>query len=382
MRIVYCLNSIRYLGGMPRVTINKANALADVQGNDVYVIVTDNKEGVQVQQLSNKVHLIDLDINYYKGDTKRSKLANYLIGQVQRRVHKKKLYEELCRIKPDVVISVGTSEKYMLLSMRNRTWKIMREFHHVRKNYRSKTANSLIEKVMAPILDFYEFKLKDKSYDRIVVLTEGDKEANWKGWDNVRVMPNPVSFQCLNPSPLNEKSIVAIGRLDPIKNFSSLINAFKIVSQKHHDWTLKIYGDGALREDLEVQINKLELSDNVSLMGFTNNIEEALSSSSLFVLSSITEGFPLVILEAMECGVPVVSYQCPYGPQDIISDAKDGFLVPVGDERMMADRICQLIEDEELRRKMGAAAKETAKQYHTDVITKQWMTLFDELVQS
>lgn len=382
MRIVYCLNSIRYLGGMPRVTITKANSLADIQGNEVYVIVTDNKEGVQVQQLSDKVHLIDLDINYYKGDTERSKLANYLIGMMQRRAHKKKLYDELCKIQPDIVISVGTAEKYMLVSMGSMTWKTIREFHHVRNNYRKKTANSFIEKVMAPLLDIYEFKLKDKNYDRIVVLTKGDKEANWKGWDNVRVMPNPVSFQCLNPSPLNEKNIVAIGRLDPIKNFSSLINAFKIVAQKHHDWTLRIYGDGAMREDLEVQINKLELSNNVSLMGFTNDIEEALSSSSLFVLSSITEGFPLVILEAMECGVPVVSYQCPYGPQDIISDAKDGFLVPVGDERMMADRICQLIEDEELRRKMGAAAKETAKQYHTDEIAKRWMNLFSELVYS
>lgn len=364
------------------MTINKANALAEIKDNDVYVFVTDNKEGVQVQQLSNKVHLIDLDINYYKGDTKRSKLANYLIGQMQRRVHKKKLYEELCRIKPDVVISVGTSEKYMLLSMRNRTWKIMREFHHVRKNYRSKTANSLIEKVLAPFLDFFEFKLKDKYYDRIVVLTEGDKEANWKGWDNVRVMPNPVSFECQSPARLNEKTVVAIGRLDPIKNFPSLINAFKIVAQLHPDWTLKIYGDGAMRGDLEAQIKELELNNNVYLMGFTNSIEEALSSSSVFVLSSITEGFPLVILEAMECGVPVVSYQCPYGPQDIISDGKDGFLVPVGDEQMMADRICRLIEDEELRQRMGAAAKETAKQYHSDEITKQWMTLFGELVNS
>ena len=149
----------------------------------------------------------------------------------------------------------------------------------------------------------------------------------------------------------------------------------------HPDWTLKIYGDGPERESLLNMIEQLKLVDNVQLMGISRNVSRVLKDASFLVMSSIYEGFPLVIGEAMECGLPVVSYQCPCGPKDIISDGVDGFLVPVGNEQMMADRICTLIEDEELRRKMGASAKEKAKKYHIDNITKLWMNLFEELVK-
>ena len=380
MKIVYCLNSIRYLGGIPRVTITKANALADIQGNDVYVIVTDNKAGVQTQQLSDKVHLIDLDINYFAGDTERSKLANYLIGQAQRRVHKKKLYKELCSIQPDVVISVGTSEKYMLTSMKNRTWKIIREFH-IETNYRKRLAVTTFDKFVASVVDFYDFNFKEKKYDKIVVLTQEDKDANWKGWDNVSVMPNPVSFHSESVSSLKQKEIISLGRLDYEKNYSSLIKAFMLVNKRFPDWKLSIYGEGGEQRSLQQMIDQNDLATKVFLKGTTKDVPGVLLESSIFALSSIIEGFSLVLIEAMECGLPVVSYQCP-GPKNIISDGKDGFLVPVGDEQMMADRICQLIEDEELRQNMGVAAKEKAKRYHRDEIAKQWMSLFDELVLS
>lgn len=379
MKIVYCLNSIRYLGGIQRVTITKANALADISGNEVHVIVTDNKEGILVQQLSEKVDLIDLNINYYDGDRSRSKMANLIVYAIKRKQHKKLLYEKLQTIKPDVVVSVGTSEKYMLLSMRNRSWKVIREFHFER-NYRKRLANTRFDEVRACISDWYDFGFKEKKYDRIIVLTEEDKSLNWLGWSNVSVMPNPVSFVCNESSNLDNKTVVSIGRLDYQKNYSSLIRSFKIVHDRHLEWILKIYGEGDERNLIQQLINDLHLNENVKLMGATSDVRQALNEASVFALSSITEGFPLVLVEAMECGVPVVSYQCPCGPKDIITDGKDGFLVPVGDEQMMADRVCKLIDDEELRRKMGAAAKEKAKQYHIDEIAKRWMSLFEEVL--
>ena len=118
MKIVYCLNSIRYLGGIQRVTIVKANALAEIEGNEVYVVVTDNKEGQIVHQLSPKVHLIDLDINYFYRDTERSRIVNYMVVAYKNKKHYSALKRFLTDIKPDVVISVGTSEKYLLPAMK------------------------------------------------------------------------------------------------------------------------------------------------------------------------------------------------------------------------------------------------------------------------
>ncbi len=379
MKIAYCVNSIRYLGGIQRVTVVKANALAEIPGNEVFILATDNKAGPVIHELSPKVHLIDLDINYFYKNEERSKLTNLIVGLTKGIPHKRALKRTLKQINPDIVISVGMSEKYMLTSMKDCTWKIIREFH-CEKNYRLKYANSLLNKVIGRFSDFYEFNFVDKKFDRIVVLTEEDKESNWQGWKNVSVMPNPVAFKCDEPSTLNEKVVISMGRLHHVKNFTSLIDAFRIVAKKHPDWSLKIYGDGSLRGALQNQINESGLQNNVFLMGFSNDMEHALRQSSIFAFSSLVEGFALVIVEAMECGLPVVSYQCPCGPKDIITDGKDGFLVPVNNEQMLADKICDLIEDENLRRQMAAAAREKALRYRDSSIAEQWMKLFEEIV--
>lgn len=379
MKIAYCVNSIRYLGGIQRVTVVKANALAEIPGNEVYILATDNKAGPEIHRLSSKVHLIDLDINYFYKNEERSKLTNLIVGLTKGIPHKRVLKRTLKQINPDVVISVGMSEKFMLTSMRNRSWKIIREFH-CEKNYRLKYANSLLSRIQGHISDFYEFNFVDKKFDRIVVLTDEDKETNWQGWGNVSVMPNPVAFKCDEPSTLNEKVVISMGRLHHVKNFSSLIRAFQIVTQKHPDWILKIFGDGSLRESLQNQINESGLQNNVFLMGFSNDMESALRQSSIFAFSSLVEGFALVIVEAMECGLPAVSYQCPCGPKDIITNGKDGFLVPVNDEQMLAERICSLIENEDLRRQMAFEAKLRAQYYHVESIAQRWMKLFEEVL--
>lgn len=381
MKIVYCLNSIRGLGGIQRVTIVKANALAEIDGNEVYIVVSDNKNGSEVAKLSDKVHLVDLDINYYDGDRNRSKISNIIVYKRLRRKHRKVLEGFLSELKPDIVISVGGFEKYMLLSMKNRTWKVIREFHFER-NYRQKYSKTRFDRLIAAASDFYDFHFKEKEYDKIILLTHEDKELNWKGWKSIEIIPNPVSFKCDNPSPLSEKVVVYAGRLDPIKNCCSLVNMFKIVVDRHPDWVLKLYGDGSERELIKHYILELGLTEKVLLMGFSKNILDVYCHSSITALSSRCEGFPMSLIEAVECGVPIVSYQCPCGPRELINDGLDGFLVPVGNEEMMADRICALIEDEEMRHRMGKAAKAKAKDYHLENIIRQWMDLFNDLVKS
>lgn len=381
MKIVYCLNSIRGLGGIQRVTIVKANALAEIEGNEVYIVVTDNKNDTQVAELSSKVHLVDLDVNYYDGDQGRSKIANILVYKKKQAEHKRLLVKYLTDLKPDVVVSVGGFEKYMLLSMKNRTWKVIREFHFERK-YRQKYSKTRFDRLISSLTDFYDFNFKENKYDRIILLTEEDRELNWKGWKNVVVIPNPLSFNCSTPSSLTEKCVAYAGRLDPIKNCGSLVRAFKTVAHFHPDWTLKIYGLGSEKDLIQKLIERLDLRDNVKLMGYTSDVKDVYCHSSLSVLSSSCEGFPMSLIEATECGLPIVSYQCPCGPKDLIDDGKNGFLVPVGDEKMMAERICTIIEDEQLRKRMGAFAKAKAQDFHLEKIIDRWMQLFRELTNS
>ena len=376
MKIVYCLNSIRYLGGIQRVTVVKANALAEIEDNEVYIIVTDNKNGVFTEPLSPKVHLIDLDINYYEDDYKSR--WNVLKGIfIKRKEHKKRLTSVLNEIQPDIVISVGQSEKNMIPSIKGK-WKTIREFHFV-KDYRLRQAKTFFDKILAWGGNLYDFNFKIKGYDHIVSLTHEDKEMNWKGFKNVSVIPNPSTFHTDKTSTLNEKKVISVGRLSPQKNYASLIKAFKYVAENHPDWTLEIYGDGTQEVELKSLIEKLNLNRHVYLKGFTSNVKEEMINASIFALSSIFEGFGLVIVEAMACGLPVVSYACPCGPKDIITEGEDGFLIEVNDENELANKINMLIENENLRKQMSNAAKIKAEQYNIDNITSMWMNLFKNL---
>jgi glycosyltransferase involved in cell wall biosynthesis len=374
MKIVYCINSICARGGIEMVTLTKANALATL-GYDVYLVVTDNKKQ-PIVSLHPSVNLVDLDINYYADDWKSRWHVLYGI-LVKRILHKKRLANILHEIQPDVVISVGTAEKNMLPKIRG-GWKCIREFHYSH-TYRILKSESLLDKILARggnMLDRFTLR----KYDMIVALTEEDKTANWNLYNNVVVIPNPIrsSFDVI--SNLMSKRIVAAGRLTHQKNFVSLVRAFSVVAAKHPDWSLDIYGEGCQKQMLEQEIERLGLNGVVNLFGYTSNLSLAYSKASIFVLSSIYEGFPLVIVEAMSCGLPVVSYACPCGPRDIISDGKDGFLVPVNDEKQLADRICYLIEHEDVRQQMGAAAIEKSKQFSLDKIMARWTSLFDSLV--
>lgn len=378
MKIVYCLNSIRYTGGIQRVTVVKANALAEIDGNKVYVVVTDNKKGVVVQKLSPKVTLIDLDVNYYTDDWK-SRLYVLKGILVKRREHKKKLTQVLNRINPDIVVSVGQSEKYLLTSIRGK-WHTVRELHYC-TTYRKQLAYSTFSKLMATIGDLYDYKYKIRKYDGTVLLTNEDRETNWKANSRLSVIPNPVSFITEAVSSLQNKRIIATGRLTNQKNFSSLIRAFKQVTEKHSDWILEIFGDGEQKQMLQQQIERLGLQEKILLRGYSSEVKNEMLNASILVCSSLFEGFGLVITEGMMCGLPVVSYNCPCGPSDIISEGEDGFLVPLNDETAMANRICQLIEDEKLRQRMGRAAKDKAQQYRLEKIIPLWMDLFNKLMK-
>ena len=375
MRIVYLTDSVSEIGGLQCVTVLKVNALADIPGNEVWLVLTDNSKS-HFHSISEKVHVIDLAVNYYEDDWKSN--INVLKGIVFKRLkHKRLLREILPSIKPDVVISTGTSEKNLILRIKG-DWATVREIHSVR-NYRHLTAKGFFQIISAYAGDLLDYGLSIRKNDRIVVLTEEDKKNNWQGYGNVVVIPNPVVSVSAGLSPLTDNKIAAVGRLVPIKGFSYLIRSFKKVSDSIPGWKLDIWGEGWLKSVLKEEVDNNGLTGKVCLRGSSNSVQQELPSYSIFVCTALFEGFGLSILEAMSCGLPVVSFDCDYGPRAIIEDGKDGFLVPIGNMEMFADRICLLIENEELRKRMGNAALEKSKQYSVDRVIGIWMDLFEEL---
>lgn len=375
MKIIYCLNSIQQIGGIENVTINKANALTQ-RGIEVGIIVTDHDVSIK-NNLSDKVKVYDLDINYYNDDWK----SKYHILKgilIKRKRHKRVLTRILKEINPDIVISVGQSEKYFLPKIKGK-WKTIREFHYC-KNYRLKSAKNNFQKLLAYCINFYDFNFILKKYDRIVVLTKEDKEKNWRNNNKIICIPNPITIYPSKTSSLRNHKIVAVGRLVDQKNYISLIHAFKLVLDEMPLLVLEIWGKGILENELKNYIYQNKLEKNILLRGETLNHNEIYSESDCLVLSSKYEGWGLVLTEAMAYGLPVIAYDCPCGPKDIIIDGKNGFLIPLNNECIMADKICLLLGNEHLRKEMGKAALDRVKDFNIDKIITLWENLFNKML--
>lgn len=375
MKIVYCINSIQEIGGISRVVKTKANTLAEM-GHEIYIVVSDLDPSVPVD-ISDKVLVEDLKVRYYEDDWK-SKLHILKGILIKRRIHKKRVTQFLNKTMPDIVISVGQCEKYFIPEIKG-PWKTIREFHYD-KNYRPRGSNSLINKILSKIINLYDYHYKIKRYDKIVVLTDFDKKINWRNNSKVVVIPNPTSDDWFKSSNLENNNIIAVGRLVKVKNFSSLINAFRIVVNKHPTWRLFIYGEGELKTQLQELINEKDLSTNVFLKGNYSAITEVMDKFSMFVMTSLYEGMPVAMLQAMSCGLPVISYDCPYGPRSIIRDGENGYLVPLNDETMLAKKINDLIENYDRRKEMGNQALIYAKSQRSEIICLKWINLFKNLL--
>jgi len=378
-KIVYCTPALYFAGGMERVLTQKANYFADHFGYDITIILTEGKGKPLFYPLSDKVKVVNLNIGFEELWTCSfiKKIFIYLKKQCQ---YKMLLKKELMRIRPDITVSMLRREINFINDIKDGSKKIG-EIHINRANFRNfeSNDNNFIKRIFAKVW-MNSLLEKLKRLDCFIVLTEKDKEA-WVELKNVYVIPNPLSFAPQTISKLTEKRIIAVGRYSHEKGYDLLLKTWSIVQNRITDWRLEIFGEGD-RSQYDKMISSLNIdSHRCILNGRSNNIQEEFINSSLAVCSSKFEGFGLVITEAMVCGLPVVSFDCPWGPRAIINDGEDGLLVENGNVEKLAEALVEMVQHPEKLRSMAAKAVENVQRFKIDQIAEKWKSIFDALYE-
>lgn len=376
MRIVYCIASIYNSGGKDRVICQKANWLAQ-NGHEVYLITTDQDNRPPYFAIDSQIKCIDLNINYEKTNS-LPLLKRILAKREQRQRHFTLLKDKLAEIEADIVISTFEEDGGILAKLQTHCPKIV-ELHYSKERRYHEYARGKYD--WRRLLDWFRTRQDEyhvKKYDHLVVLTSQDYKA-WSCMKKRSVIPNPLSFTPQNIAPLREKKILAIGRYSYEKNFEALIRIWADISPQYPEWKLEIVGEGFQRTFLQNLISSLNLNHCTTLTPSTKQIEEKYLSSSIYTMTSRYEGFPLVLLEAMSCGLPIVAFDCPFGPRELIVEDETGYLIPPHDNRTFGLKLKKLMESEELRHQLGNAGHTKSKNYSMDSIMREWTNLFTSL---
>lgn len=384
MRILYYCEQLYLMGGIERILTLKANELSK-RGHIVAFALKHQGSKPVYYPLREEIEVWDLQCPDF------SQANSFWTRQLERwekyRTLKKRLQEVVDAFEPDIIVCPVINH-YPILSEIKGSFKTVLEFHASAKS--AKRTDPLFNRLMeyTPIRWFCRYVLRKPSswwrvayryYDKFVVLTYED-QREW-GEDKCIVIPNVIPYKVVKASTLSSNIVLAVGRFSFQKDFSSLVDIWSMIASKHPTWTLRIVGDGELKQELEDKIKTLGLNTRVELVPATKDILPYYLDASIYALTSKFEGMPMALLEAQSLGLPIVSYTCSCGPRDIITDEEDGFLIPQGDKEIFAQRLSLLIEDETMRRRMGEAALISSKRYTPENIIPQWETMFNTLLE-
>ena len=346
---------------MERALALKANWLA-AHGCKVFVVTTDQRGLPSAFQMDPSIEFRDLDINYdaNNGASFASKILHYPFKQLK---HRCALANVLHEIKPDIAISMFCNDAAFLPKIKDGSKKVL-EIHFSRFK-----KLQYGRKGLWALADRWRFRSDARiaaRYDKFVVLTEEDR-GYWEGLDSIEVIPNARTFTFDTPSACTAHQVLAVGRYTYQKGFDMLLDAWDKIDTR--GWVLRIAGSG---DSLG------RVPENV-VTGPSDDIKKEYLNSSILAMSSRYEGLPMVLLEAQAAGLPIVSFQCKCGPKDVVEDGVSGYLVPEGDVAALASRLKELMDNEELRRRMGAAAFVASDRFDTELIMDKWVDLFQRL---
>lgn len=376
MKIIYCTHSTYNPGGMERVLYNKVKYFSEQMHWDVTVVTTDQHNRLPFYPFPESVRMIDLGINYSEDNVKGAfgKICGYL---KKRKRHRRLLEELLTKEKADIVVSLYPSESSFIPDIKDGSRKVL-EIHYCkffRLQYGRKGLLGAIDKWRT-----WQDERIVRRFDKFVVLTNEDR-GYWGNLPNIEVIPNAAMFVADRYSDVSVKRVIAVGRLDYQKGFDRLIQAWEIVNKsgKYDDWRLDIFGQGDWKDMLQGMIDKKGLNGSAFINKPTKNIGDEYADSSMLVMSSNYEGFPMVMIEAMACGLPVVAFDFKCGPKDIIRNEENGLIIHNGDIKALADGIMKLMEDTENRKRMSLNARKIVDTYSEKAVMEKWIGLFNNL---
>ena len=374
MKIVYITDSFAICGGIERVLTDKMNYLAANYGYDVSLLTIYQGNHPFPFVLDERIRYIDIDVRNHQ-QYEYSGLIKYYKKIKLRRLIKHRLISAISDIRPDIIVCVKIDMIGLMLSVRGGI-PLVAESHTIcRADEYEK--NSFLHKAY-----LWFVKRKVRNLEALVALTDDDA-SEWRHFSShVFVIPNIVHpDESATNSKCQSKSIMFVGRFSKQKNVVALLNIWENIFQRNPDWELHVYGE---KGDIEETVyNRLIAAQEIGIV-IHNPVKEHMleeyKNHSVLVLTSVFEPFGLVITEAMSCGLPVVAYDCPYGPASIITDEKDGFLIKYGDEACFVERLCQLMADASLRQEMGKYAIASSKRYAEDSIMPLWKKLFEDII--
>ena len=379
MKIYYIYTAIVTKGGTDRVIAEKANWLAD-HGHEI-AIVTDTQLGREPAfPLSPKVKLIDLAVDFSK-EYGHSFLVRIWMYYKLMHQYRKKMKALLMQDRPDIVISTLGRDISFITKIKDGSKKIG-EAHTTKyfiRNFHLLEDKNILFKYLTKYFRWNMDRQVSK-LDALVLLTPEHK-IDWGNLLPTYVIPNSYPFYPEKISTCENKQAIIVGRYNNAKGYNYLLEAWKYVHEKHPDWVINAYGSGEYEDIVRQKTKEYHLEDSFIMNNPIDHIIEAYQQSSIYVMSSRYEGLPIVLLEAMACGLPCVAFDCPHGPKNVITDGEDGFLVEYLNSNMLADRICMLIEDNQLRKTFGLNARKNVLKFSPNIIMPQWVSLFKSITK-
>ncbi len=371
MRILYCTNQLYIHGGIERILSQKMNALVQDFGHEVYLLTFEQKNQNFVYDLNSKIIFNDLRINYLSGKSYYHpkniiKIVNHFF----------KLKSAISRIKPDIIISISfTPDQYFLPFISKKIPKI-KELH---------SSGIIVSKFANQGKGFkvwFNNKLIDvfNKYNSLVLLNK----------DEMKYFPEANTFEINNFTDFvieknieKENTIIAAGRIVPAKQFEELALIWKKIYLNFPDWKVKIFGDGNTNTiiNLKRKVSELQIENSFLIFESTKNIKLEMQKAKVYAMTSQTECFPMVLLEAQICGLPIISYDCPNGPRNIINNEVDGFLIEDKNRILFSKKLSFLLTNKDLYLEMSQNTSLNFERFNKSKIMTIWNNLFQDVLK-
>lgn len=376
MKLIYCMSDVYNPGGMERVLLNKLRWWVARGDCELMLVTTDQRNRPPFYAFPPEVRMVDLGINY-KEDNGRNPISKTLSYLRKRKIHCRKLTELLMKERADIVVSLYPSESSFIPDIKDGSKKVLEL--HFNKYFRLQYNR----RGLLGLADRWRTRQDEKivrRFDRFVVLTEEDA-VHWGALPNLLVIPNAaLNIPDVQHTTGNHR-VIAVGRLDYQKGFDRLLEAWALLpASLRQIWRLDIFGQGEWEQLLKDKTVRLGTSDSAHINKPTSEIFREYATSDFLVMSSHYEGFPMVMIEAMAVGLPVVCFDFLCGPRDIIRPEENGLMVREGDIPALAAAMRRVMEDPALLEKMSENAKEISKTYSEAAVMAQWEACFKELL--